>query len=157
MWANDTVYQFGDYGCMSCTGPGQQSNMYIAFRKAGQTGWMKLSFSLNNGTCTVPITATIHLILAPCIPINVPELNGTNNVTVQPNPLNETALIITEQPMQNGTLLLYNSQGQLVQQEQNLNGSSFTLHRDQLAEGVYFLHLTEDGVTVSTRKLVIAD
>ncbi|HTF02768.1 MAG TPA: T9SS type A sorting domain-containing protein [Bacteroidia bacterium] len=158
MWGTDSVYQFGDYGCMSCTGPSSQTNMYIAYRKAGQTGWMKVSFSLTDGgSCVAPITFSVQLILLPCLPSDVPSLTNETNLEVNPNPFSETTILSTDQPLRNGTLVVYNSFGQIVRQSDNLEGQSITFHRDNLPEGVYFLSLSDEGEMISVRKVVIAD
>ena len=158
MWANDSVYQFGDYGCMSCTGPWSQSNMYIALRKAGQTSWMKISFNLmDGGSCVTPITISVQLILSPCMIDDVPSIANETGLEVNPNPFSETTILSTDQPLRNGTLIVYNSFGQIVRQSDNLEGQSITFNRDNLPEGVYFLSLSDEGEMISVRKIIVAD
>jgi hypothetical protein len=158
IWASDTIYQLGDYGCMVCSGPFSQSGAYLAFRKLGQTSWMKVSFSLNDGgSCVAPVTASIDLILSPCAPNDVAEPVRGTNLQVNPNPFSAATILSSDQPLRNGTLIVYNAFGQVVRQTDNLEGQSITFQRDGLPEGVYFLALSDEGRMISVRKIVITD
>jgi len=53
--------------------------------------------------------------------------------------------------------MVYNSYGQTVKQIKNISGQTFTLHRDNLQSGLYFLQLTQVNKIIATEKLVITD
>ena len=59
--------------------------------------------------------------------------------------------------LNNATLTVYNSFGQAVAQIKNISEQAITLHRDNLASGLYFIRLTEENKTISVDKLVITD
>jgi hypothetical protein len=158
MWGSDTLYQFGDYGCMMCGGPYSQSNMYVAFRKAGQTSWMKVSFSLPDaGSCVTLITFDVHLVLSPCIGSGISENENSVSVAATPNPFSDAMTISCSAPVSNGTLTLYDSKGEMVSQMTGLSAQSFVFKRNELAAGMYFFTLTDDGTLLSGQKVMIAD
>lgn len=74
-----------------------------------------------------------------------------------PNPFTTKITIQTEIVLKNASLIVYNSFGQRIKQMDNISGQSFTLHRDNLPSGVYFLQVTQDNNTLITDKLVITD
>ncbi len=67
-WASDSIYVLGSvcgWGCWWA--PDSINNMYIAYRKANQIGWIKLSFQLEDGgSCSKPCTISISSILVSC-------------------------------------------------------------------------------------------
>jgi hypothetical protein len=156
-WANDSIYEFGDYGCMDCTGPNSENNVYIAYRKLGQVRWMKVSFYLSDlGSCTFTITASINLILSPCMSSGIQSSSDPSAFYVSPNPFSSQTIINTNRPLHDGTLTVYNAFGQVVKQMNNLEGQTITFQRDNLPEGVYFIRLEDDDI-ISVNKIVIAD
>jgi photosystem II stability/assembly factor-like uncharacterized protein len=82
-------------------------------------------------------------------PIEVSE------AVVFPNPFSDYTRIQVESPFKNAAFTLYNISGQQVKQINNITGNSFSLHRDNLPSGIYFLRLTQDNSIISTYKLVI--
>ena len=59
--------------------------------------------------------------------------------------------------LQNASLTVYNSVGQIVKDIDNLSGQAIIFHRDNLASGLYFVRLTEENKTIAVDKLVITD
>lgn len=80
-----------------------------------------------------------------------------SSIKIYPNPFVTLAVIKTDNPLHNATLTLYNLYGQIIKQINNLSGQEFTLHRDNLLNGLYFIHLTQDGKMIMTEKLVVTD
>lgn len=72
------------------------------------------------------------------------EENNTTSISLSPNPVDEELHIsfpnTAAQPTQ---LLLYNTQGQLVKQEELNNLNQHTLHTNTLLPGLYFLTFTK--------------
>lgn len=156
VWGNDNLYQFGDYGCMGCPGPNSQTNVYIAYRNTAQVGWMKLSFSLGDGgSCTVPITLTVHKILSPCFLDGVEEDAAQTGFAVYPNPFGTATTISTARTISEGTLSVYNAMGQCVKVESGLNGTLFTVDRNDLPAGVYMLCLRDESGIAGVQRVVI--
>jgi len=74
-----------------------------------------------------------------------------------PNPFSTQTTIQSEHFIQNGTLTIYNSLGEVVSQMNNINGQSITIERGNLANGLYFIHLTEGSQKHMMKKVIIVD
>jgi hypothetical protein len=72
-----------------------------------------------------------------------------------PNPLTSETTINTSMPLANATITVYNNTGELVKQLDDLSGQKFTLHRDNLSNGIYYLRLIQDNKVIGTNKLII--
>jgi hypothetical protein len=95
------------------------------------------------------------------MPYNV-SVSGTENqnnsvINFYPNPLSTQATLLTDKPMMNATLTVYNSYGQKVKQINNIFGQTIALSRDNLPSGLYFIRLTQDNKTFMSDKFVIID
>lgn len=156
MWGNDAWYQFGDYGCMMCSGPASQTNKYIAYRKQGQVGWMKLSFALSDGgSCVALITLTVHAVLSSCLADGISE-NEDRGFVLYPNPFGTTTTVTMQQTLTNGTLTIYNATGECVKHQSGLRGSTFYIDRAGLPDGMYLFTFSDENGVVSTRRVMIA-
>ena len=89
--------------------------------------------------------------------VSVHELNNDQDLSIYPNPFSDKTILQLDYPLQNATLTLYNSFGQVVKQMENLSGQTIALQRDDLPSGLYFLRLTEGNKVFATEKLVITD
>jgi len=76
---------------------------------------------------------------------------------VYPNPFSEKTVFYTSEILKNSKLIVYNSHGKIVKQLKNISGHTFTLYRNNLLSGLYFINLLQDGNLISTDKLVITD
>lgn len=86
------------------------------------------------------------------------EENFTDyDVSVFPNPFSLETTIHTDKILTNATLTVYNLYGQQVKQVTNISGETFTLYRDNLLNGVYFVQLAEDNNLISIKMIVIND
>lgn len=90
-----------------------------------------------------------------CSGIN--EKSKENHISVFPNPLSRQSTLRTEMYLKNAKLIIYNSLGQQIKQLYNINGNTFTLQRDNLSVGLYYLRLIQDNQIIATGKLIIAD
>ncbi len=102
--------------------------------------------------CTDMACDTIHMYIA-----SVKEQEGLTSLIISPNPFSVSTTLHSEVPLQNATATLYNCMGQTVSQIKNINGDSYTLSRNDLPGGLYFVHLAQDNKTISVNKMVIAD
>ncbi|HCQ16391.1 MAG TPA: hypothetical protein DIU20_09025, partial [Cryomorphaceae bacterium] len=82
---------------------------------------------------------------------------GLSVSRVFPNPFSNQLNIELDRALDNGRLVLYNSLGQIVREEQGLKGTSFTLYRNQLKEGWYYLRMLEDNRSLITRVVWVRD
>jgi hypothetical protein len=91
-----------------------------------------------------------------CDPILGNEENiFKNNYTIYPNPFSQITTIETEKILSNVEIILYNSLGQKVKELNNLFGNLFTINRDNLSNGLYFLKLKQGETTLITDRLII--
>jgi hypothetical protein len=89
-------------------------------------------------------------------PTGIIEL-AERNFAVFPNPFYTETTFQTDNPFNNTTLAIYNSHGQMVKQIKNISGLTFTLLRDNLPCGLYFIRMTEGNEIIKTVKLIISD
>ena len=80
-----------------------------------------------------------------------------NSLTFFPNPFSDYSILQSEIPLNNSTLTILNSFGQVIKQQHNISSQSITLHRDNLPSGLYFIHLTQGNKQIIIEKLIIID
>jgi hypothetical protein len=84
----------------------------------------------------------------------IPEDNGVH-IRVQPNPLHTSAIITIDDCECNMLeMVIRDAAGREMRREQ-INGASFTLHRDRLPAGLYFLEIYTEKQLLRTGKLLI--
>jgi hypothetical protein len=76
---------------------------------------------------------------------------------ISPNPFTSSASFQTTKPMENATMTIYSSLGQVVKIIKNINGSSFTFDRDELPNGLYYVQLSQNNITIASDKMIITD
>jgi hypothetical protein len=84
-------------------------------------------------------------------------INSKHHLNIYPNPFSVHTTLHTDNFFHNSTLTVYNLHGQAVVQVKNISGQTVVLLRDNLASGLYFVHLTEANKTIALDKLVITD
>jgi len=120
-----------------------------AFDFCDQTGG---NIDLNTGT----IAGSITYCLFPCN-VGIDELSKDIVINVYPNPFSTEITLRTDKVFKNGTLTVYNSQGQTVKQIENITGQTVTMFRGNLSCGLYFFRIAEDSKVSKTGKFIIAD
>jgi hypothetical protein len=85
------------------------------------------------------------------------ELKNKQNISFFPNPFSDQATLHTDKLLQNASLTVYNSFGQVVKQTDQLSGETIIFQRENLQSGVYFYRLLENNKIISTDKFVITD
>jgi hypothetical protein len=78
-------------------------------------------------------------------------------VTIFPNPFSTQTILQTDILLSNATLSVNNCLGQTIKQIKNISGNTVTLLRDNLASGLYYIHLMQGDKVISTNKLIITD
>lgn len=76
--------------------------------------------------------------------------------SVSPNPFSLETTLQFERSLDDATLKIYNSQGQVVRLMNHLSGQTIILQRNDLPNGIYFIILQEDHEIITTMKVVIA-
>ncbi len=87
---------------------------------------------------------------------SIDELSAVG-FSVSPNPLSSQTTLTFDNQLQNATLTLYNCFGQKVKEIININEQTIILTRDNLKNGLYFVHLTQGNYEVAVQKLVFID
>lgn len=78
-------------------------------------------------------------------------------IHIYPNPVSWSISLHTEIFVKDATLKVYNSHGQEVKQLINLSGKTFTLNRDNLPGGLYFIHIIENNNIIASGRVIIAE
>jgi hypothetical protein len=153
---------------------GKISNGIITIQEGdttSSTSWIKLSvqssFKLSAGD-TAAVVLNGGLLGGPAQGygyfdlINLQQVSGIysmeqkQSLKVFPDPFSLQTIIQTETVFRDATLILYNSFGRIIKKVNHISGQTFTLHRDNLPNGIYFLHMTQDNKAFKTAKILIA-
>lgn len=92
-----------------------------------------------------------------CSMLGIDENYLIRKISFSPNPFTTELQISSEISLNNASLKLFNSLGQIVKEVKNINLQNYTLHRDSLKSGLYFIQLLEDNKIISYKKVIIAD
>ena len=87
------------------------------------------------------------------------EFNNRNDYSldIYPNPFSVETSLHTNENLKDASLIFYNSNGQIVKQIENISGQTFTVNRDNLSRGLYFVNLLQNSEVLATSKLIITD
>jgi hypothetical protein len=144
--------------------PGE-TNKYLALRlNVGDNtyyGWARLDFLEMSGSFTIKDYAYQSTPNA-CIQAGQSNLSSNENMgqsvfSVYPNPFNSSATLQTYSNYKNVSLTIYNFNGQIVKQKTNLSGQIFSLFRENLPNGMYFISLSEENKIIGIEKILISD
>lgn len=80
-----------------------------------------------------------------------------NKISIIPNPFSNSTVLQSDKVFKDAYLTIYNVSGHQVREIKSISGQTFTLFRDNLASGLYFIRLIEDDKTLMVDKLVIID
>lgn len=78
-------------------------------------------------------------------------------LVIYPNPLSTETTLKTSRILNDASIQLFNAFGQQVKQLRNLSGNNFTMFRDNLQSGIYFLKLMEGNKIIANEKLVVGE
>lgn len=81
----------------------------------------------------------------------------SRQLRIAPNPFLSATKLITDKTLENATLEIYNSMGQMVNKIEHINGDSITIHRENLSAGVYSIKLSEKNKIQIVSKIIITD
>lgn len=75
------------------------------------------------------------------------------SLSLFPNPANENISFTFETPMNNGRLKILSPSGQLIKEENNINGNIANVNVSDISAGIYFVELDNSG-TISRLKFI---
>ncbi|MGE0635281.1 MAG: T9SS type A sorting domain-containing protein [Bacteroidia bacterium] len=105
---------------------------------------------------TIAIARYNNSVQGVIIGVDNPEA-GSEILSASPNPFAEQTIFQSQNSLSNATFILYNAAGQQVKQLNNISGNSFTLHRENLATGLYYYQLLQDNAMLAADKLIISE
>jgi hypothetical protein len=82
------------------------------------------------------------------------EEAATFNLSFSPNPFKEQLSIDSDTQLDNAKIKIYNALGQLVREENNLNGQKVSINRGNMQSGMYFIELYQQNKLVKTAKVI---
>jgi hypothetical protein len=92
-----------------------------------------------------------------CTMLGIDQNQLASTISFSPNPFNSALQIRSEISLENVSLKLFNSLGQLVKEVQSLSGQDYTLNRDNLNSGLFFIQLLQGNKVISYKKIFIQD
>jgi hypothetical protein len=142
-----------------------ETDKYLALKLIVGTntyyGWARIDLVATSSSFTLKDYAyqgtQNTCILAGQTNLGNPKNSIKNSVSIYPNPMITSATIQTNYPLNNATLTVYNTHGQTVNQVTNISGYDIIISRENLQNGLYFIHLTEDNTTIAVEKLQISE
>lgn len=85
------------------------------------------------------------------------SVNSKTKSIVYPNPFSENSTIYLSKPVKDARLAVYNTNGQIVSNQKNIQGQKIELGRSNLSNGIYFFQLQEYNTVISTGKLIVGE
>ncbi|MFT6922190.1 MAG: hypothetical protein ACJA1C_001192 [Crocinitomicaceae bacterium] len=89
--------------------------------------------------------------------VGLNPIESDNFVSTAPNPFSESTTLKSVGGFTNATLTINNYLGQTVRETEQINGKAFTLHRNELPGGIYYVIIKEDNKVLTTQKLIITN
>jgi hypothetical protein len=150
--------------------PGPNGILFANGKIVGANTGSQGNYSYNNvqilttGVSTLMVTGTAGagwgfagVTIDNCV-TSISEHNDSSQpITIYPNPFSSSATIQLSDKLSNAEVNIYNSLGEKIKTLNTSKESSFTIERENLPAGVYFLRLIENNKPGNITKLVIAD
>ena len=142
-----------------------ETNKYLALKLIVGTntyyGWARLDILPTSTSFTIKDYAyesTPNACIQSGQTISGINENTTKNIfSTFPNPFISSTTIQIIGNLKNATLTICNSNGQTVKQLKNISGQTFSLSRDNLPSGLYFIRLKEENKIIAVEKFIITD
>lgn len=133
---------------------------------SSQFTWETACFTFTPNTSTVNVAftpTTLQYIgidgvcLTTSMASGISEANFNSLLMISQNPFSTQTVLQFKEYVNNGSLSIENSVGQTVIQIKNINGKEYTLYRNNLPAGLYFLRFTQDNKVVDTKRMFVLD
>jgi len=89
------------------------------------------------------------------VTVGVDELTKTSPARIYPNPVHDRAVVELAGGRKKWTWTLYNSLGQVVSEEKNIDRNAYHFKRGGLTEGIYLYRIHSGGALISSGKFCI--
>ncbi|MGQ0829930.1 MAG: T9SS type A sorting domain-containing protein [Bacteroidota bacterium] len=87
----------------------------------------------------------------------ITEEEANNNVTIYPNPFDNSAILHINNPGENVSVALYDVLGKEVKRITNIKNENVLISRDNLPDGIYFYLVKDNEKTIATGKVILAN
>lgn len=77
--------------------------------------------------------------------------------SILPNPMSGSSRLVSRQAMNEASIYLYNSAGQMVREIEKVSGEMIELQRENLPAGQYFINIIENQKVIYSDQLIIVD
>jgi hypothetical protein len=82
------------------------------------------------------------------------EIISNNSIDFSPNPFSFQTTLKTKNAFNHATLTILNSLGQTVKQIKDISGQTFTISREQLSSGLYYVQMIEEDKIYNGKLLI---
>lgn len=90
--------------------------------------------------------------------LSTPEIEiDTDLLSIYPNPTSGETNFQMSEPLIEATATLYNSIGEKVAEVNNISGYTFTLSRNNLPSGLYYISVMQNNQTIAREKLIFSN
>jgi hypothetical protein len=86
--------------------------------------------------------------------VTVDQIENESSYKIYPNPFVDQCVIELSKPVQNCTLRLYNTSGQVVLQQNNIYSQRIGFNRNNIPHGLYYFVVTSNGQAITSGKVV---
>ena len=143
-WQN--LNDFGQYA-------GSSSNTLTISSLTNSNNNQPFRCIINLGDCS----DTSAIAILTTTDVGIDAISGTTsdlNFEVYPNPFTEQTKVVFEQVQNQTEINILDARGQLVKRL-NFSGKHLVIDREDVANGIYFIHVNDDGQNRLTKKLVL--
>jgi len=135
-----SMFYFGQFGTTTQIYPATSTN----------TNWTNfigtVVFVYDNDTCYLPY---------PCTTSSTQDFEQQASLTLSPNPATDQVVVTTQAELNCGTLEIVTLDGKTVQVLNGIRGNRIEIATDQLANGMYFLRISEEDHFLKSERVII--
>jgi subtilisin family serine protease len=87
----------------------------------------------------------------------IPSVASENQLHIYPNPFSDQATIYSDVMLNDATMEIYNSTGQMVRKVENVSGQVIALERAELVSGSYLIVVRENDISIERNCIIISE
>ena len=80
-----------------------------------------------------------------------------HTLSISPNPFSGQAILHSDIPFKDASVLVYSANGQMARQANHISGQTYSFSRGDLPQGFYFLQVKEDARVIGWTRIAITD